>query len=165
MEGCCTMRQPPKHAIDPRAVDVWKISAAIYLGILWLILLTSVVFAILWDWSFVYITGAIIITVLLSYLFIFLFPKLRYRRWRYEIFEQEIYIQHGIFIRTRTLIPMIRVQHVDTEQGPILKRFKLATITISTAAAVHNIPALEEEDASHLRDRISTLARVDEDDV
>ncbi|GGN58686.1 PH domain-containing protein [Oceanobacillus indicireducens] len=159
------MRQPPKHAIDPRAVDVWKISAAIYLGILWLILLTSVVFAILWDWSFVYITGAIIITVLLSYLFIFLFPKLRYRRWRYEIFEQEIYIQHGIFIRTRTLIPMIRVQHVDTEQGPIMKRFHVASVSISTAATTHIIPALSEENASDLRDRISQLARVDEDDV
>lgn len=159
------MRQPPKHAIDPQAVNVWKISAAIYLGILWLIIITFVVFAVLWDWSFVYVTSAILITVLLNYLFIFLFPKLRYRRWRYEIFEQEIYIQHGIFIRTRTLIPMIRVQHVDTEQGPIMKRFHVASVSISTAATTHIIPALSEENASDLRDRISQLARVNEDDV
>jgi len=36
---------------------------------------------------------------------------------------------------------------------------------ISTAATTHQIPALTDEDASDLRDRISTLARVDEDDV
>lgn len=159
------MRQPPKYTIDPRAVSVWKISASIYIGILWLILLTLTIFAVLWDWSFAYFIGAIMITILLSYLFIFLFPKLRYRRWRYEIFEQEIYIQHGIFIRTRTLIPMIRVQHVDTEQGPIMKRFQVASVSISTAATTHMIPALSEGDASDLRDRISQLARVDEDDV
>ena len=159
------MRQPPKHTIDPRAVNVWKISASIYLGILWLILITLAVFAVRWDWSFTYIIGAMLITILLSYLFIFLFPKLRYRRWRYEMFEQEIYIQHGIFIQTRTLIPMIRVQHVDTEQGPIMKRFHVASVSISTAATTHMIPALSEEDASDLRDRISQLARVDEDDV
>ncbi|HLS67353.1 MAG TPA: PH domain-containing protein, partial [Pseudogracilibacillus sp.] len=64
-----------------------------------------------------------------------------------------------------TIIPMIRVQHVDTKQGPILKRYSLATVSISTAATVHEIPALNEAEASVIRDRISVLARVDEDDI
>src|SRR5699024_360874 len=76
-----------------------------------------------------------------------------------------IYIQHGILVVSRILVPMIRVQHVDTKQGPILRKFNLASVTISTAATTHEIPALIEADASALRDRISTLARVDEDDV
>ena len=38
---------------------------------------------------------------------------------------------------------MIRVQHVDTEQGPILKNYNLANISISSAATVHTIPMLE----------------------
>src|SRR5690625_4133684 len=100
-----------------------------------------------------------------TYLFVTSLPKLLWRRWSYEIFDQEIYIQHGILIMSRTLVPMIRVQHVDTQQGPILKRFQLASVTISTAATTHEIPALSDEDASDLRDRISALARVDEDDV
>lgn len=65
----------------------------------------------------------------------------------------------------RTLVPMVRVQHVDTVQGPILKRYRLSTITISTAATVHEIPALDVEEAEELRHSISRLARVAEDDV
>ncbi len=60
---------------------------------------------------------------------------------------------------------MIRVQHVETKQGPILKYFNLASVSISTAATTHEIPALSNEIASDLRDKISTLAKVDEDDV
>src|SRR5699024_12755787 len=107
----------------------------------------------------------VIIHLLDTYLLVFFVPKRVWRRWRYDLFEKAIYIQHGILIMSRTLVPMIRVQHVDTQQGPILKRFQLASVTISTAATTHEIPALSDEDASDLRDRISALARVDEDDV
>lgn len=92
-------------------------------------------------------------------------PKLRWKRWRYQIYDQEIYIQHGILIVTRTVVPMIRVQHVDTQQGPILKKYGLSTLQISTAATTHEIPALLEEEAADLRDQISELARVEQDDV
>lgn len=163
--GGVYVREQPQNKIAKDAMKAWRIHAGIFMTILWLAIVTGFVLTIIYDISYLFSLVSIAVGIVFVFLFVYLIPALRYRRWRYEIFEQEIYIQHGILIRTRTLIPMIRVQHVDTEQGPILKRFKLATITISTAAAVHNIPALEEEDASHLRDRISTLARVDEDDV
>lgn len=159
------MRKPPKHSIDPKAINVWKISATITMGILWIIFLIGLTLTYVYDWPFVYILIAALMNGILSYLLIFLFPKLRYRRWRYEVFDQEIYIQRGIFIMKRTLVPMIRVQHVDTEQGPIMRSFEVASISISTAATTHIIPALSEEKASDLRDRIAELARVDENDV
>src|SRR5699024_10289725 len=142
------MKQFPKNMIAKNAIKAWKLTAMIYVLVLWLLTIGVFILTYIFEWNFWFGGAAIMISLLCTYLFIFLFPNIRWRRWRYEVFEQEV------CIRTRTLIPMIRVQHVDTEQGPILKRFKLATITISTAAAVHNIPALEEEDASHLRDRI-----------
>jgi hypothetical protein len=46
-----------------------------------------------------------------------------------------------------------------------MRNYDVASVSISTAATRHIIPALSEEDASELRDRISELARVDEDDV
>ena len=159
------MRNQPQYKIAFDAVKAWRISAVISMIVLWLAIIALLIFTIVFDFSYLFFIIAAIVGIVFLFLFIYLFPALRYRRWRYEIFEQEIYIQHGIMIRTRTLIPMIRVQHVDTEQGPILKKFQLATVSISTAAGKHIIPALLEEDASHLRDRISTLARVDEDDV
>lgn len=159
------MRDQPQHKIAHDAMKVWRIHASISMTVLWLAIITLLVLTIIFDFNYIFALIAGIIGIVFIFLFVYLIPDLRYRRWRYEIFEQEIYIQHGILIRTRTLVPMIRVQHVDTEQGPILKKFHLATVSISTAAGKHIIPALLEEDASHLRDRISTLARVDEDDV
>ncbi|WP_175486849.1 PH domain-containing protein [Sediminibacillus halophilus] len=159
------MRQPPENFIAKEAVKVWRITALIPTVILWIVLIVLTflagkfsipVWVVLIAWAVMavdtYVTG-------------FLIPAIKWRRWRYQVFEQEIDIQHGIFIIKRTLVPMIRVQHVDTKQGPLLKRFKLATVTISTAATTHEIPALLEEEASDLRDKISQLARVDEDDV
>lgn len=159
------MREEPKHLIAVNAIRAWRISAIIYMIILWLLIIGLAVLTYLFAFSFLYISIAAIIGIIFTFFFGYAIPKLRYRRWRYEIFEQEVYIQHGILIMTRTIIPMIRVQHVETEQGPILKKYRLATVMISTAATTHQIPALTDEDASDLRDRISTLARVDEDDV
>ncbi|WP_404451199.1 PH domain-containing protein [Virgibacillus necropolis] len=159
------MRQPPINTIADNAIKAWKITAIIYISILWLIVFAGLVLSIIFDIPLWYAAIGILLSGILHYLFVYLFPQVRWRRWRYEVFEQEIYIQHGILIVSRTLVPMIRVQHVDTKQGPILKKYKLASVTISTAATTHEIPALKEEDASNLRDRISALARVDEDDV
>lgn len=159
------MRQQPAHFIAKDAMKAWRITASIYIIIYFLLWISVTVLTYLYKFSFMYSIVVLILGLVQLYVFVYLLPKLRYRRWRYEIFEQEIYIQRGIFIMKRTIIPMIRVQHVDTEQGPILKRYALATVSISTAATTHLIPALREEDASRLRDRISTLARVEEEDV
>lgn len=159
------MREPPKDTIAINAIKAWRISAMIYAGIFWLVIMAGAILSVMFKFPLWPVGIAIIANILNSYFSIFLFPKIRWRRWRYEVFEQEIYIQHGIIIMSRTLVPMIKVQHVDTKQGPILKKFNLASVTISTAATTHEIPALQVEDASELRDRISRLARVDEDDV
>ncbi|MUK89723.1 PH domain-containing protein [Ornithinibacillus sp. L9] len=159
------MRQPPSNTIAKDAIKAWRITALLGEGIVWLVTISLGVLYFVFDWSVWIVLIAFIVSVLSTVFFVVILPKLRWRRWRYEVFEQEIYIQHGILIVSRTLVPMIRVQHVDTKQGPILKRYNLASVTISTAATTHEIPALLEEDASELRDRISALARVDEDDV
>jgi membrane protein YdbS with pleckstrin-like domain len=90
-------------------------------------------------------------------------PELRWSRWRYEIRDEEIDLRHGTVTVTRTLIPMLRVQHVDTTRGPLDQLLGLATVVIHTAAGETTIPALDEEYAGRLRDRIATLARTADD--
>ena len=77
----------------------------------------------------------------------------------------EIDIQSGIFVIKRTLIPMNRVQHVETKQGPLLRKYELASVEISTAATMHVIPALDLTEADELRHYISKMASVEEEDV
>lgn len=106
-----------------------------------------------------------VVWLVMAILWVIVFPNIRHKVWRYEVREQEIEIQSGLFVVTRTLIPMVRVQHVDTEQGPILKKYGLSNIKVSSAASAHQIPFLLTEDASMLRAKISELARVAEDDA
>ena len=86
-------------------------------------------------------------------------PLVRWRTWRYEVREHEIDLVHGALRVKRTLIPMTRVQHVDSERTVLLDFFDLRSITVHTAAGKHKIPALTERAADDLRDRIGLLAR------
>ena len=88
-------------------------------------------------------------------------PELRWRRWRWEVREHEIDLQRGILVVRRTLIPMARVQHVETERGLIGQALGLSTVEIHTAAGSHEIPLLRDGDAGAIRARIAELARTD----
>lgn len=114
-----------------------------------------------WQWIIYIIAAAVAINTGLQASIV---PYIRWRHWRYAIDEHEIDLKRGILVITRTLIPIKRVQHVDTRQGPILRHYGLATVTISTAATTHEIPALSEEVADEARNRISNLARIAQDD-
>jgi membrane protein YdbS with pleckstrin-like domain len=91
-----------------------------------------------------------------------LVPELRWRRWRWEVREHEIDLQRGIVVVRRTLIPMARVQHVETERGLIGQALGLSTVEIHTAAGSHSIPLLRDLDAGAIRGRIAELARTDD---
>ncbi|NLX47599.1 MAG: PH domain-containing protein [Euryarchaeota archaeon] len=160
------MDNEPKESIDPRALKVWMIGGAIGSAVLLGIAIglyafvTAVYGAPAW-------VGWAIIALALAYApwGIFLGPWLRMRFWRYEVRENEIEIQHGIFVIKRHLIPMVRVQYVDTEHGPLMRYFGLTTLSISTAATRFAVPALPKQRAGELRGEIATLARVSEEDV
>ena len=61
----------------------------------------------------------------------------------------------------RTLIPMARVQHVETTEGVLEQALGLATVAIHTAAGGHTIPLLRDLDAARVRepDRRAGAAR------
>ncbi|OHX51385.1 hypothetical protein BB776_00625 [Planococcus salinarum] len=159
------MNDQPKNKISRKGLTVWRLYGMIETFVLTLLVggVAALTYFFGWPvWLYAVYAGALL---LFAFLLIYLFPKIRWQRWRYEVREQEIELQYGLFIVTRTLVPMVRVQHVDTEQGPILRRYDLAEISISTAATTHTIPALITSEADELRGMISALARVAEDDV
>ncbi|WP_394236596.1 PH domain-containing protein [Niallia oryzisoli] len=155
----------PKNRISERALRVWRISGAVISAVFLLLAGGVIGLTIFFDWPIWISVTAIILFILSIYFFVILFPSLRWKRWRYEVREQEIELQHGLFVIKRTLVPMVRVQHVDTAQGPILRKYKLASVTVSTAATTHEIPALELSEAEEMRISISRLARVADEDV
>ncbi|MBB5173606.1 hypothetical protein HNQ41_001795 [Texcoconibacillus texcoconensis] len=155
------MRPFPQRSLSEKALPVWRIVSSLEAIIVLLILIALAWFSTTTQWeiptwiyvavAFVYFVGFIVYVVI--------WPKLQWKKWRYEVLQHETELMFGVIIVRRILIPMARVQHVDTKQGPILRRYGLASVTISTAATVHEIPALTHEKADELRDYISQLAR------
>lgn len=86
-------------------------------------------------------------------------PLLRWSRWRYELRDEEIDLLRGAVVVRRTLIPMVRVQHVDTRRTWLADQLGVQAVVVHTAAGSHEIPALTPADAASIRDRIALLAR------
>ncbi|MGJ7036173.1 PH domain-containing protein [Anoxybacillus eryuanensis] len=149
-----------KNKLSERAVSVWRIYEAIRL-IIFLFLYVVIHFFVptwvVWLLVFLWIVDVV--------LFVFFVPLWKWERWRYMIRDREIELEHGVWIRKRTLIPLRRVQHVDAKQGPLARRQKLASLYIYTAATAHEIPFLDEQEAEKLRYYISSLVKEDENDA
>jgi len=112
------------------------------------------------------ITVILTVLAIVSFIiFVVIVPKIRWIQWSFEVYDQEIDIHKGIFWKRRIIIPLIRVQNVDTRQGPIMRANGLASFTVATAAGEHLIPGLQVEEADKLRDHVAVLARIAQEDV
>uniref|UniRef100_UPI00403F8FD3 PH domain-containing protein n=1 Tax=Candidatus Enterococcus willemsii TaxID=1857215 RepID=UPI00403F8FD3 len=86
----------------------------------------------------------------------------RYLYYRYELTNDEMLFQKGYFFRSTTIVPIVRIQHIETEQGPFLRKEKLMEIVVHTAATTHRIAGLDIEEAQQLRAEIMRQVRLRE---
>jgi membrane protein YdbS with pleckstrin-like domain len=86
---------------------------------------------------------------------------LRYRAWGYEVRDDGIYLERGVFTQVRTVVPFVRIQHVDSSRGPVERLVGLATTVVYTAGsrgADVTVPGLTPVRADDLRERLKRLA-------
>lgn len=105
------------------------------------------------SWLINLITIAIISLLALN---TFIYPFFQYKRWKYCITEDKIETVRGLFFTTDTIIPIIKIQHVSINQGPINKLFKLNKVTISTAGGVHEIVGLTNSESQDITDYLNS---------
>ena len=148
----------PSRTLSPLARWVWALQQLAFWGVV-----TAVGVAVSANVDF---GGALLWVVPLAVLVlaVAVVPALRWRRWRWDIRDEGIDIQRGTLAISRTLVPWVRVQHVDTQRGIFEQMFGLSTVVVHTAAGGHTIPLLPAGDAEQLRERIAGLARADEDE-
>jgi membrane protein YdbS with pleckstrin-like domain len=159
------MKEPPFHKFTPRSIRVWQWSNA-FRSLFFFILPAAYAIIIGLNGFHKWIVISLVVVVFISWILsIFWMPYLSWKNWRYAIDENEIDLKRGVIFKTRTLIPLSRVQHVDTREGPLLRNYNLASVTISTAATTHEIPALDSVLADRVRKQISTYARLAKEDV
>jgi hypothetical protein len=103
-------------------------------------------------------TGAIIVpTVLLLAYWTWVVPQRRYDRWGYDAGADRLRIARGYLFYSDTVVPFGRIQHMDVNQGPIERRYNLATLSVHTAGthgSTVTLPGLLHEDALAMRERI-----------
>jgi membrane protein YdbS with pleckstrin-like domain len=85
----------------------------------------------------------------------------RYRVWRYEVRDDALYLERGVFTRVRTVVPFVRIQHVDSSRSPLERLAGLASTVVYTAGsrgADVTVPGLTPGGADDLRERLKRLA-------
>ncbi len=154
------MKSEPGQRLDPRAKLLWRVTGALQAApILAGGAFGSYALSARADVAFYLAVLPVLGALALAILFVFVLPPLLWRRWRYEIRPLEVDLQRGLVRVTRTLVPMARVQHVDTRRGPLQRRLGLSTVVFYTAAGPNEIPQLAQKTAAEVRDRIAELTR------
>ena len=109
--------------------------------------------------------GMVLIPVaLLAAIQIFVLPHRIYRRWGYDMGDEQLRVLRGFLWRTDTIVPFNRIQHIDVAQGPLQRAFGLSTLIVHTAGTHNSIvtlPGLATADAEAMRETIKGHIRQD----
>lgn len=147
--------------LDPRVILVWRVGlalrtllyAAVALGLdMWLD--PPVPRGIL--------AGAVL---LVGGILTLLLPPLQHRHWRYELRDRLVVLQHGVLWRTTTMVPHTRIQHVDTQRGPMERWLGLSRLVLHTAAirgGELEVPGLLADAAEPIRDHLARASGIDD---
>ena len=91
-------------------------------------------------------------------------PERIYRRLGYAIDGRLLRTVRGWLFHTDTVVPFVRVQHIDVTRGPFDKMFGTATLVVHTAGTHNSIvtlPGLSPERAAEIREAIRSEIRAD----
>lgn len=104
------------------------------------------------------------VIALLAVFAILVAPARRYHRLGYALHPTMLQVVRGWLFHTDTIVPLVRVQHIDVTRGPLEKSFGTATLVVHTAGTHNSIvvlPGLAPEKASAIRDEIRRHIRSD----
>lgn len=154
------------YSLDPSIKGIWGVGIFLQF-IFYTVVVAFLEFFIipgnLSNWIFskgiftiiVFATGVLLALIL---------PFLKYKFWKFEVREDEIYLERGILTRVKTTAPYRRIQHLDVQQS-ILERLahlgKLVIYTAGTRGADVVIPGLPIDYAEDLRDKLKNVTTED----
>jgi membrane protein YdbS with pleckstrin-like domain len=161
----------PAHQVSPRAVTFWRVSALIGALALWVVATAVYVFALPaifedparpW-WT----TAVLVVAVVAPLVHVLVMPQLRYRIHRWEVTPTAIHTRSGWWNIDSRVAPLSRVQTVDSTQGALMRAFRLASLTVTTASAAGpiTIDCLDREVARQLVHELTEITGASEGDA
>jgi len=139
----------PSQRVSQRAPAYWRVTAAITAVVLWLIAVALLVTVLLvpggW-WSILLWVGVVVLAVApLPGLTVA--PRIRFQVHRWEVTDIAVHVRYGWISRTDEIVPLSRVQTVDSAQGPLMRVFGLRTVTVQTASSAGTVAIVGLDDA------------------
>jgi len=160
-QGMTPEADPPLLPVEPSYRHVLRVGVALS----WLPLAIGAVVAdkLLLDGTPWRGLPSVAVPLLAMFAIIFI-PQRTYRRLRYRLTERMLQSVHGWMFHTDTLVPFVRVQHLDVKRGPLDKFFGTASLVVHTAGT-HNsivtVNGLSPDRAAEIRDIIREHVRSD----
>ncbi len=148
----------PSQSLDPRAVLLWRVQRLLRLAGVGLPVAAGL--GVLLGSATRPLAGVVVAAALLAWQLgvALVWPRLAWEAYRYEVREHDLLVRSGVLFRRWSAIPLSRIQHVDTRQGPVERLFGLSRLLVFTASGMHadgSIPGLAAERAEALRDELS----------
>ncbi|RZQ61154.1 PH domain-containing protein [Amycolatopsis suaedae] len=145
----------PRHRLDPKFI-VWRTLNTLFWGIGTLGVLLFPYF--MWESTNRWL-GPIIWVIAGIYVVNLLFmPTYRYFVHRWETSDEAVYSLTGWITREWRIVPISRIQSIDTVKGPVQQLLGLATVKVTTASGEGGITieglsvAVAEETVRHLNE-------------
>ncbi|MDF1996278.1 PH domain-containing protein [Peribacillus frigoritolerans] len=154
----------PQKRLSKDAIKVWMLSETITNLIAFIILgvLLYLDYRFSWkEWIGWILIGITIISVL-GAAWSLISPFLLYKNWRFDVDQEFLQLKSGVLNEVHELVPMTKIQSVATKQGPLLRKYRLCSVSIETMGSSHSIPALPKEVAIKLRNQIAQYAKIKE---
>lgn len=137
--------------LEPEIRNIWMFKSVLIVFIITLLLIL-----IPYDLSVLPIVFFVIGSILgLIYQF------KRYQNWGFEVRDDHLYIERGVLIKTYTMVPFVRIQHIDTSRGVLDRIFGLSSLIVYTAgsrSADVVIPGLTVDYAESLQKDLRDIA-------
>lgn len=157
-----------KQQMNPRIKQAWRYSILITAAMSLVISLGAILVARFFTFNrqlFDLLLGVFLILVTVITVMNLLLIPYRYAFHRYEVTDQDLALQTGYFFRSTTYVPLNRIQHLETKQGPLLRHVQLLDLNISTAATTHTLDGLDVQTAQKLRQQLIALVKAARDDA
>lgn len=153
--------------LPPRVRSVWMTVAGLESFALICVAVGCVVWSAMNGWGIWQIVAAAAAVALAGVALIAgrLRCRYAYAFTRYSIGPDDICVRHGWLWKTTEIVPYNRVQHVDIEQGPVLRLFHLSSISISVAAGQQRIEGIDPREAQEVTRRILEHVRTAKEDL
>lgn len=77
-------------------------------------------------------------------------PVIFYNHYRYRMDDDCIEVRRGVIFHSHVLVPVERVHQVEVSKGPILRKYNLAKVTVTTAGGTAAMEYLNDPVAEYI---------------